>query len=188
YSKQLGFIPSALMADDYVKLLLEADSKKSPQHLRALEQGKYAQFLEHYLNLFGKQNILTTFHKDLQSDPGTFMGTVCKFLNIQKSYYNNFDFKVFNPSLNVKSVSHFNKYRMFKKKLRSYNNRLPQSYRNFIKKIFKPMDVLYLKTKTEKWTEKEIGLSSYNKKILSEYYQEDHKLLEKILDKKIIWQ
>ncbi|MEO5570227.1 MAG: sulfotransferase [Bacteroidia bacterium] len=185
YSKQLGDLPGDCTADNYMKHLLKADKKKSPQHLRALEQGRYAGYLQNYINLFGKQNILITFHKDLQNDPKLFMLNVCDFLKIEKSYYDNFDFKVFNPSLNVKNVSQFNKYRQFKKKLRSYNNRLPQSYRNFFKSIMKPLDVFYLKSKSDKW--EEISLSSSNKKFLSEYYLQDHELLEKTLGKKVVW-
>jgi len=187
YSKQLGFLPATCKADDYMKLLMETQSKKTPQHLRALEQGKYGQFLECYLDLFGKQNILVTFQNDLQNDPASLMTSVCNFLNIETSHYDHFDFKIFNPSLNVKSVSQFNKYRQLKKKMRSYNNKLPASYRMFLKKILKPVDIFYLKSKSDKWEEKEISLSLSNIDFLSGYYQNDHQLLEKLLGKKITW-
>jgi hypothetical protein len=71
--------------------------------------------------------------------------------------------------------------------MRSYNNRLPASYKLFFKKILKPVDIFYLKSKSDKWEEKEISLSLSNINFLSAYYQSDQQLLEKLLGKKITW-
>jgi hypothetical protein len=150
-----------------------------------LEQGNYAKYLQQYFNLFGKENILVLSYKDLQSDCKQMMFSVCDFLAIQKSFYNDFDFKIYNSSINVKSASGLKKYVKLKKMLRSYNNKLPHRLRNFFKKTLKPVDSIYLKSKSEKWDE--ITLSSQDKNFLTKYYSQDHLLLEKILDKKINW-
>jgi hypothetical protein len=185
YAKQRGYLSAQLTLDGYIKLLKEADAANCPQYLKALEQGRYGYYLRHYLTLFGKEKIFISFHKNLQSNPKAFMFSLCDFLEIDKSCYNNFDFKIYNPSLNVKSVSGLKKYIRFKKLLRSYNNRLPQGLRKFFKKALKPVDTIYLNNKTEKWNE--INISSQDKIFLSEYYREDHLMLEELLNKKIIW-
>jgi hypothetical protein len=185
YSKQIGHLPADSTINDYIKLLRDTDGINSPQYLRALEQGNYADYLEPYFNLFGKGNCMIVFYKELQNDAEGLMADVCDFLKIEKSFFKNFDFKVFNPSLNVKNVTHFNKYRQLKRKLRTYNNRLPKFYRNFIKNILKPLDVFYLKTKSNNW--QEISLSSSNKNFLFNYYSKDHVMLEKILNEKVNW-
>lgn len=185
YSRQLGLLPTEILLDEYVKLLMKPTTSETPQYLRAFEQGRYGHYLQYYIDLYGKENVLVVFHKDLQQTPAFVTREVCDYLKIDRNYFDKFDFKIFNPSLNVKDPSQLKKYTKFKKKLRSYNNKLPQSLRNFFRRILKPLDGFYLKTKTDKWGE--IDLSSSQKKILYEYYKEDSILLEKLLGKKIVW-
>jgi hypothetical protein len=185
YGKQRGLIEAQFQPEDYLKLLEKADISESPQYLRALEQGKYATYLRHYFDLFGKENIFVALHSDLQKDPVSVMISICDFLEMDKSFYYTFDFKIYNPSLNIKNAKRFSKYVSIKKKLRSFNNGCPAGFRNFFKRVLKPFDVLYLKLKSTEW--KEIGLSSSRIIFLKEYYRADHALLEKMLNKKITW-
>jgi hypothetical protein len=185
YAKQTGRLQKDLEPEDYIKLLSDSSDTNSPQHLRALEQGKYAKYLQPYLNLFGRENLLITMHRDLENDPKTYIFNVCFFLGLEKSFYDNYEFRRYNPSLKAKSVSGLKKYINFKKKLRSYNNRLPSNLRFLFKRILKPVDLFYLKTNSSEW--EKISLSSFHKKKIADYYQHDHELLESILGKKITW-
>lgn len=185
YGKQRGLISQDCELDEYVELLMKADPIKAPQHLRALEQGRYAHYLKQYFYLFSKENILIIFYSELQNSPATLMNKVCSFLHISEKYFDGFDFKIYNPSLNVKNIERFSKYIKLKKLIRRLNNKLPRNWKFFSKKLLKPLDVFYLKNKTGKW--EKTTLSSPNKKFLEEYYKQDNLLLEKLLDKKIIW-
>lgn len=185
FSKQLGYLPTHYQLDDYISLLLKSENSASPQYLRALEQGKYGSYLQHYLNLFRQEHILVAFYSDLRNDTRNFMFSICDFLKIDSFFYQKFYFRIYNPSLNVKSSEHYIRYEGLKKIIRKYNNKLSRVYRDFFKKLLKPLDVFYLKSKSTKWEKVELSLR--HKKVLAEYYHEDSCLLEKILNKKIKW-
>jgi hypothetical protein len=113
------------------------------------------------------------------------MSSICDFLGIDNTYYEKFDFKIFNPSLNIKNAKQFSKYVKLKKIIRNYNNRLPRNWQNFVRKHLKALDVLYVNTNTKNW--KKTALSSSGELFLENYYREDHLYLEKQLEQKIYW-
>jgi hypothetical protein len=184
YSRQLGFLPPQFQLNDYMDLLIKWDNK-SPAHFRALEQGKYASYLQNYMNLFEEKNILIVLYNDLQNTPGVVMNVVCDFLKIDASHYKNYHFKIYNPSINFKDGKQPLKYIRLKQFSRKFANRLPRILKKPFKSFLKPVDTLYLKTASFKW--EEINLSDYYKNRVKEYYREDHELLEKICKKKIVW-
>ena len=185
FSKQLGLLSEDKDVESYIKMLPEVDSVANPQYLRALEQGKYAAYLQFYFQHFKKENILVLFYKDLQNDPKSLMIRICDFLGIDNMYYENFDFKIFNPSLNIKNPKQFSKYLKLKKILRKYNNKLPRNWQNFVRRNLKSLDTLYVNTNSKDWNK--TGLSSSSEVFLKNYYREDHSQLEKLLEQKIYW-
>lgn len=185
YSKQTGRIGRDTGFDEYLHLLKATDSPGRPQHLRALEQGRYGNYLQSYIDLFGRQSVLITFYKDLTANPGLYMSGVCEFLKIDKTFYNNFDFKIYNPSVNVKNPGQLDRYNRLKKILRSYNNKLPQAWGKAVRKVLKSVDSYYMKNKATAWEEIKISQSALS--FMNEYYKEDTILLEKLLGRKITW-
>lgn len=65
-------------------------------YLKVLPFGRYAVYLEQYLEAFPRERVLVTFYDELQADPRRFMEGVSTFLGIDRSVWADVDFRPVN--------------------------------------------------------------------------------------------
>jgi hypothetical protein len=63
-----------------------------------LRKGRYALMLRQYLEVFRPEQILITFYEDLARDSREFMRRLCESLQIDPSFYDDFEFRIENRS------------------------------------------------------------------------------------------
>jgi hypothetical protein len=182
FSKQWNLIPKNTSFEEYIKLNMHDGFK--PQHLRALEQGKYSLYLKRYLDLFGKERVFTAFFEEISKNALSIMKEICHFAGISENYYSNYDFKNVNPTRNLKHPKFFE----FCGKIRfnigkyTHDKLLIQSVLSFLRQSFYRI-YFYLDT-----TEAEnIILSLQTKEFLNKYYREENHLLFEIIGRPVPW-
>lgn len=69
--------------EDFVEALALEQQREAPSHLlRYREMGRYARYLEHYLEVFGRGNVLVLFYEDLCDRPEWLWQECCDFLDL----------------------------------------------------------------------------------------------------------
>lgn len=97
YSKQDGRLSSKTTLSEYISMQRESEPlAAAPQHLRALEQGRYYAYLQDYWRVFDDAKVLVVLYEDMIEDPGRLVRTLCHRLGIDSSCYDDFDFPVYN--------------------------------------------------------------------------------------------
>ena len=128
-----GLIEKSVLFNEYVKLQEKNSNSNLPQHLRSLEQGKYAEHLKTYIEIFGRENVLITFYEDLAADPLSFCTKISNFTGINADYFKTYEFKVFNRSVGKRSVGAHKLFRKFKRTIRPATRLLHDSLRKRLK-------------------------------------------------------
>ncbi|MBK8847822.1 MAG: hypothetical protein IPO27_15275 [Bacteroidetes bacterium] len=106
------------------------------------------------------------------------MEQVSRWLNIDASFYNNYDFKVLNKSVNAKNAGQFDKYRTFRRGIRKLVKALPGFISKPIKSVAKPMDSAVMQMATSEWGDVNIEAALLQK--LNEYYKTDQEELKNL--------
>lgn len=172
FAKQLNLITSDVTIDEFVSNQLNETSPKNVQHLLAVEQGLYGKYITDYINEFGKDRIKVVSYELLSMQPKLVLDEICAFLNIDSSYYSDYDFKILNQSVNVTNAESFNKYRKYRRIIRrGFKSILPGLLKNSFRKVFKGIDNVYMKSATTDFDD--IVLSSTTKERLKDFYNDD---------------
>jgi hypothetical protein len=95
---------TVLSLDEYLRDQLRAaqadDPSAQPLHTdgHELRKGRYANMLQEYLEVFRPEEILIAFYEDLARDSRQFMQQLCRTLEIDASFYEDFEFRIENRS------------------------------------------------------------------------------------------
>lgn len=179
FSKTNGLIPKQDSLSDYLDLQHQATSGKQ-QHLYALEHGKYAAYLEDYIRIFGKENVHIGFYEQLVSDPETFCKQIARFSGIDDTYFNNFEFRIFNRTVAASNVGAHQYFRKFKRMVRPATRMFHPAIRKKIKLAAHRLESTYQSANRD-IAENKVVISPELKNFLDTYYQEDRKQLERII-------
>ncbi len=99
-------LPADIDLREYVKICLSKTSEELDQHenqvYTGISLGLYAQYLQPWLQLYGS-SIKILFFDDLKKDTRSFMQGIASWLEIDSTFYNDFEFDVKNKSLNYKN-------------------------------------------------------------------------------------
>lgn len=103
-------IDSKIDFDQYVnKYFAYALQNRSAESLSVAEgqlkyfgYGDYVNYLEQYYGIFPQDNIKVVFFEAMKADPTTFMCDICKFPQIDSSFYENYDFVRINETYYAK--------------------------------------------------------------------------------------
>ena len=133
FARMNGLIPGSMSFDEYVQLQRSGNAEDAPQHLKALEQGNYFKYIDHYVKLFGTESVLVCFYEQLSDDPLTFCKEVCRFAGLDAGYFEHFDFRIFNRTSDTKSTLLHKMFRKFKRGIRPATRLLPGSLRKRLK-------------------------------------------------------
>jgi hypothetical protein len=156
------------------------------QHLMALEQGKYAQYLRPYYEAFGSQNIHILFYEDISKNQLESVKGVCDFLGIDEEFYETYNFKIHNKTKSVKSQAFHNLYRSTRQRFRKL---IPKStfFGKWLRgKHKESLEPLYLKINEEKQNAGFI-ISTSMQVFLRSYYTGQKEALKNLFDNEIPW-
>ena len=65
--------------------------------------GKYSNFLVRYYNLYPKEDILIINYQKLSTEPITVLKRISGFIGVDATFYNTYNFEVFNPTMSVRN-------------------------------------------------------------------------------------
>lgn len=172
FSKQIGELPNSISLEQYVRMQVTNKGTGTKQFLRALEQGRYSEYLKEYYRLFSKDKIYIAFYEALSSDVRTLMKDICVFLEIDPRFYDLYDFRRHNQTLSIKNQLLHKLYRQYSFSIRkiTHNKKLVHSTLKRIKTYIHP---LYMKANSNKLRRLEIPDSL--KEELDQYYHNDFK-------------
>ncbi len=101
-------LPENLSFEEFIDICEQGANSDDEQpdilerHSRALEIGKYGQYLQHYFDEFPSENIKVTFFDDLKKNPLEFMENVCRFIDIDPGFYKEYQFNKANVTFSSK--------------------------------------------------------------------------------------
>ena len=183
FSFERGFLKEPTSFASYLDEMKSADAD-GKQHLRALEQNHYAEYLTSYFDLFGKENVCVLFYEELVSDPASAMKEICQWTGIDVEFYRTYEFKKFNPSVKVKSQNLNQLYKFFRRRLRRMTHKIPFLHRP-LKKINKQVEKAYSSVNIQQTEFQHIDELLI--KTLRDSYRKSNEQLAALLDRKLPW-
>jgi len=186
FAKVNGLIPTETSFEDYLQLQQDTSGENNPQHLRALEQGKYSSYLEKYIEIFGKEKILVVFYEDLVSNPDMLCAEIAMFGGIDAHYFKNFDFKIFNKTVSAKSVGAHRLFRKFKRSVRPVTKLFHPSIRKKLKLAGHKLETTY-QSANKNTDSTQVVLSEKLQQFLENYYSADRHRLQTLTGKNPAW-
>ncbi len=130
-----------------------------------IKKANYYEFLKNWYNQFPRDKIKLILYEDLLQNKKEVLFKICKFLNVNENFYDNFDFQHRNKSVKIKS-----------KRLHNISQKLQPHVPHSIQKLILP---IYLKVNS---SSEEISLSETDKVILDEIKQNFIFLRSKLSD------
>jgi len=102
FGKQQGLIPESMSYSRFYDISLNYKEDSNPC-LMAHKTGYYFNYLKRYFDIFGKENIIVLFFENMKRNPQDFMLSLSAKLNIDNSFYKDFNFEIKNQTMRVKS-------------------------------------------------------------------------------------
>ncbi len=171
FAQQNNFLDKTVSFEDYIEMQLKTN-KKDKQYLMALEQGKYSKYLQSYFELFGKEKIFIMKFENLSNNPKKTMQDLSKFINIDSSFYDNYDFIVHNKTLNLKYPKLHEAYRNLRINIKKYTHSKPFIHKK-LSKLKKNFDKVYIKLNSKETSKNEFFIKEETLKFLKSYYSRE---------------
>lgn len=181
-----GLLPKETTFESYILLQQNSTNENLPQHLRALEQGKYSGYIEKYLEVFGKEKILITYYEDLVANPVQLCSEIARFAGIDEHYFTDFDFKIFNKTVSAKSVGAHRLFRKFKRTVRPITKLFHSSIRKKLKLAGHKLETTYQSANKQSHGTEPL-ISPDMLQFLDNYYSQDHIKLQQLTGHKTPW-
>ena len=185
FAKQNNMLNKHTTFDDYVRTQRHIGNDIGiDQHMLSLKHGQYSRYLKPYLDLFGRERVIVILFDDLLASPLQTINAICHFMRINSAYFDNFNFKVFNQSLNIKNARLHQGYQNLRYNLSNFTHNKPPI--NTIIKILKDLfEPLYLRLNSRPTAS--VTMSPFTKEFLMDYYYHEVVNLESMLNIKIPW-
>lgn len=189
FGKQISKIPQAMSFDQYVDLQRTARgaySSRGYRHpaYRALQHGRYSNYLRRFLELFGRSAIYVAFYEELKCDPRLFMVSLCQWVGIDGSYFHDYRFEVTNKGVKMRSPRLNRVYYEARQKARQLV-RDRQGLRSVLGRVGAGVNAVYRKMNVTK--RREVIISRSTEDFLSEYYREEAPRLREMLGIEAPW-
>jgi hypothetical protein len=156
-----------------------------PQHMRAVEQGRYVQYLRGYFDIFGRERIFVSFLEDISRNPHLVMLRLSEFSGIDPSFYDGYEFKVFNKTENLKNPAVFGLIRKLRFNVNRRINRLG-ALRRFLRGIKRKVEPVLMNS-IRSDDPQHLEMSGSTRKSLKEYYEPANRELAKLLGRDLPW-
>ena len=187
FARMNGLLDATISFSQYIDMQKSGSAKSAPQHLRALEQGLYYQWLEKYIELFDSDQIKVLFYEDLASDPKAFCAGICEFVQIDAGYFNDFSFRIYNPSVAAQNVKLHTMFRKMKRTVRPFTRMFGDSIRKRLKLAGYRAGKAFTSA-NESSEEIDLSLSQEQLQWIENYYIKDKEQLKSYLGSKLPWQ
>ncbi|WP_299403272.1 sulfotransferase domain-containing protein [Acaryochloris sp. IP29b_bin.148] len=197
YAKQINCLPSSMTFREYIDKQMagghfeqaKQDRRNglhipSPEYfLSALEHGHYSKYLQSYIDAVGPDNVKVYFYEELCAEPIKILHDLCDFAAITSSFYDSYDFQIFNRSISIKNARLNHLYSKFRYHVRRYTHNLP------IHQVFRQMrlwfDPIYYRLNGK--ADEKVEINSDLRAKLEAYYEYEIIALEKILGRSVPW-
>jgi len=186
FAKQMGFLTSSITFEAYVQDQLRGleNGMPRPQHMRALEQGRYSYYLKPYFDLFSPEQICVIWFEDLKDQTLQIAEQICAFLVIDPAFFETFDFKLYNQARTMRNSSIHRAYMETRRRLRYNVNRLT-IIRKFLHSIRLAIDPIYMRFNA--LPSEEFMIPDKIKIFLYDYYKHESDLLADFLGNSVPW-
>lgn len=126
-------IPLEIKFDQFIEMVRSGNCPSYWNEFlkNAIHHGQYIEYLTKWVESCGRERIEVLFYEQLKEDNLSFMIAVCKLLNIDTNFYQDYEFIKQNPTLSVKSP-------ILHKGILRIKNLLPDSkLKSFFKEIYR---------------------------------------------------
>jgi hypothetical protein len=187
FAKQIGQLSTNFSFEAYVQEQFQAIEAElpRPQHMRALEQGRYSLYLRPYFDLFGQDNIHIAFQEDLSRDPAFVLKELCSFAGIDPTFYSDYQFKIINSTKGMKNANLHRAYMQFLFRTHNFVHN-KAAIRAILRRIRLVFEYFYFRLNTQ--PPEQVTISSSARKVLDAYYSQEAKALADLIGKAVPWQ
>lgn len=104
YAIQNGLLDASTTLAEFIRAQFDAESSGSalPQHMRSLQEGRYARFLAPWIDAFGPSRLIVCNYRDLLADPADVLRRVCDGIGVDPGFYDGYAFDIHNASRRVR--------------------------------------------------------------------------------------
>jgi Sulfotransferase domain len=188
FARKRSVIPSDMTFDDYVRVQQDGSSGRLAERRHpaffALEHGRYSIYLQPYLDLFGESSVRISFYEDLRRGALAFTLSICRWLDIDETYFRDFRFDVVNKSSDVHSRFFHKAYLKSTGRARHFLRDTPK-LRLLLRRIRPGVHAIYEKMNVTEG--KELTMSATTKEFLLSYYRDESTRLREMLGVEIPW-
>jgi hypothetical protein len=103
FARQTDRLERGETFEHYLERQLAPGTPRAEQALRALEQGRYASYLERYLDALGAARVHVLFFEDLAAAPLAAMEALARFAGLDPEFYRRYRFVARNPTREMRS-------------------------------------------------------------------------------------
>ncbi len=198
FAKQDGKLPQDFTFDTYVEILFDyfdgkydsdffgnKDETPAEQHWETLKQGCYSVYLKEYYSQFEPSRLHILYYEDLATDPSTVLNNLCRFADIDASFYEDYTFKVTNRTETMKNTEVHRKYRDFRFRLRKWTHDKPIVHSSF-KLLRRTIEPIYLRLNTR--PTENVNMSDETRNRLINFYKDDVHNLAELISRNPPWQ
>lgn len=188
FALQNNSIGAEVTLDDYIRQQLEQSGRLSPsvpQHLRAVEQGRYVHYLRGYFDTFGRDRIFVSFLEDISRNPHLVMLRLSEFSGIAPKFYDGYEFKIFNQTENLKHPAVFGLIRKLRFSLNKRINRLG-SLRRFLRGIKRKVEPALINSLRSE-EPRQLDMSEAACESLKAYFEPANQELAGLLGRELPW-
>jgi hypothetical protein len=147
------------------------------KHLKSLPAGRYSYYIREFLRYFNKDQIKILFFEDFKNDNKGFLESICSFLEIDKSFYSDYNFQPKNITYSARSKNfHRIVLYIWLKLIRRYINHKP-NIKNSLMFFYKSINSKQIEHKQ---------IDPKIEKFLVDYYLESKEDLKDIIGPSVI--
>jgi hypothetical protein len=185
FARQQRLLPASITFTDYVDRQLESEAtgvRSMEQPWRTLEQGRYAHYLQPYLETYNEHSLLILQYEDLKKDPVGLLMQVARFAGIDPAFYESYSFQVHNKTQAMRSNRVHKFYVDFRDAVRPRIHDKQRVWKA-MRRLRRSFEPVYLQLNS-RW-DKPIVVADDLKTRLVEYYADDQWRLNEMLERRI---
>ena len=189
FAKQENLLPTKMSLDEYIARQLSAkneDVEKLDQHMRAVEQGRYAVYLRPYFETFGKERVIVVFMEELARDPLRALRELCGIADIDPVFYDTYMFEVYNRTEDLKNPNMQSYYRRMQFRLHNIVHNRP-ALKSFLRRIRLTIEPIYFGL-NRRSSSPDVEIPPQALSALALYYQPSNAELEAQLGRSLPWE
>ena len=185
FAKTNGQIRRSITFKEYVERQLDREvSDDADPPWRALNQGRYARYLQNYVEVFGEDAIYVAFFESVVEETTRCLKQIARFVGADPKFYDGYTFEVYNETRSVKSPFLHSLYRRILRTVR-YRVRTWPLLHDALRHLRSWLEPVYLTLVTEE--EDPVNVKTELRDRLRQYYSADDADLAELLGRQPPW-